>query len=423
MRARRQSLALVASLLVHLGLLAWVLTRPSSIPPRVTPAPPPAQTPLAWVDVDVPLPPQPTAPAAAPDTQRPPAAPKAAKRRARPAPAPTAAPAATPSGDDGAEQPLADSPRSAVLLPRPGPITSGPSAPSRGHTLRPGDLPSTEELLAEEEAVVAGRVDGFAHSATAAARVRGGLPAPLYGALGSGLREATTEVPAFIDTNSARDVGRAFAQSWLAGAQRYGATGSPYDEPPGRLERFEQPSALAEAASRGSPDAIALSQFFAAGARLQEFADGRAGAELYALVEVRQRGSGALESVTLMRPSGVLPFDRWVVDRAKDVAAGLTSDAGARDKPYRSLWRFDGIVTYRRELKASELNGRAALGMLSMLALSALSGLGSDPRTGGPASPRMPALSGNFDPVTGDVDVIDLTNPRYKCRVTLLEAD
>ncbi|MEW5741168.1 MAG: hypothetical protein AB1938_19755 [Myxococcota bacterium] len=303
---------------------------------------------------------------------------------------------------------------------------SAATAPG-GRTLHPSDLPTDDELLAEEAARVHDRVDGWARGVSAQARARGGLPDPHYGVLGAALREATDEVPKFIDTDSVKDVGRAFAQSWQAGAEKYGATGQPYAEPEGYEERLEKPSALARAVSDGAPQAIALSQFFAAGARLQEFADGRAGAELYALVEIRQQGSGALDSVSLLRPSGVLPFDRWVTERAGAVARGLVLDAGAREKPYRSVWRFDGVVTFRRKLKLSELDARAALGFATMAALSALSGVGNTQQgPNGPTGnlgPRMPALVGRFDEITGEVDVVDLTNPAYDCKVTLLEAD
>ncbi|MCC6333530.1 MAG: hypothetical protein IT380_06045 [Myxococcales bacterium] len=277
-------------------------------------------------------------------------------------------------------------------------------------------MPSDAELLAEEAARVHDRVEGWARGVSAQARVRGGLPDPAYGLLGSSLREATDEVPNFIDTDSVKEVGQALAYSWQSGAEKYGATGQPYAEPEGYEERLEKPTPLAQAASAGSPDGIALSQFFAAGARLQEFADGRAGAELFALVEIRQQGSGALDLVTLLRPSGVLPFDRWVMERAGTVARGFLLDAGAREKPYRSVWRFDGLVTFRRKLKPSEFDARAALGMATMAALSLLSGINSE-------GPRMPSFVGRFDELTGEVDLVDLTNPSYDCRVTLLEAD
>jgi hypothetical protein len=69
---------------------------------------------------------------------------------------------------------------------------------------------------------------------------------------------------------------------------------------------------MAKGASNGSPDAIATANFLAAGARLQEFADGRAGLELYALVEIKQQANGTLDTVELIRASGLRPFDAWV---------------------------------------------------------------------------------------------------------------
>ena len=162
---------------------------------------------------------------------------------------------------------------------------------------------------------------------------------------------------------------------------------------------------------------------------MQEFADGRAGLELYALLELRQRPSGALESVTLLRPSGLRPFDAWVAERAHHVGLSFSLDAGAREKPLRSVWRFDGVVIYRRKLKLSKLDARAALGMISMAALSALSGLGHQTPSLNPGEPprllgsRMPGAVGRFDETTGELDMVDLTNPTYQCRVTLREAD
>lgn len=300
----------------------------------------------------------------------------------------------------------------------------GTGAVPGGRTLHPGDLPSDAELLADEQERVSTLVNGWARSDLGRARVRGGLVDPAYGELGSALRAATDEVPRFIDTNSVKEVTGALLQSWGAGAERYGKTGAPYAEPEGRLESVERPSSLVEAAARGSPDAQAMVTFFAAGARLQEFADGRAGAELYALVELQQSPSGALESVTMTRPSGLQPFDAWVMGRAREVGLAFSFDGGGRTKSLRSVWRFDGIITFRRKLKLKELDGRALLGMATMSALSMLSSLGNqDPLTSRPLGPRMPGMVGRFDELTGEVDVVDLTNPEYDCRVTLLEAD
>ena len=323
-----------------------------------------------------------------------------------------------------------DSPRRAELEPSTVEAEAPAAEEPRGATLHPGDGPSEAEQRAAEQERVSARVSTLLTGALGAARVRGGLPDPSYGQLGSELRAATDDVPQFIDTNNVKAVAGALLESWGAGAERYGKTGAPYAEPEGRLESVERPSEVAKGVVNGNPDMQAMATFLAAGARLQEFADGRAGLELYALVELKQQPSGALDSVTLIRPSGLRPFDAWVTERARHVGLGFSFDAGARDRPLRSVWRFDGLILYRRKLKLGKIDGRAALGMITMAALSALSTLGNqyppqnpgDP-PGRPLGPRMPAMAGRFDELTGELDVIDLTNPTYDCKVTLMEAD
>ncbi|MBL8956038.1 MAG: hypothetical protein JNK82_35010, partial [Myxococcaceae bacterium] len=95
-------------------------------------------------------------------------------------------------------------------------------------------------------------------------------------------------------------------------------------------------------------------------------------------------------------------------------------------------------LTYRRKLTLDALTPRAALGMLTMAGLSMLSSLNNSvttpqqyrppeaqgsPAEGRPLGPRMPGFTGRFDELSGEVDMVDLTNPQYECRVRLLEAD
>jgi hypothetical protein len=416
---RRGWLALGVSLGVHACVLALAARALSSAPVEKK-RPPIELTEVRWIEAtkteDTTKVDQGAGPVVAPKRVRAPVA----------APVPVAKREAPPSVAE-------DSPRALTLTPSPDaipmPSGAGPGddAP-RGRTLHPEDLPSDAELLADEHERVLARVDGWTRRELSAARVRGGLPDPAYGQLGVDLRAATDDVPKFIDTDSPKEVVGALLESWGAGAARYGKTGAPYAEPEGRLENVEKPSEMAKGAANGSPDAIATANFLAAGARLQEFADGRAGLELYALVEIKQRPSGALESVELIRPSGLRPFDAWVTDKARAVGVAFSRDAGTGTKALRSVWRFDGIITYRRKLKLSELNGRAAIGMVAMNVLSALSSLGNTAPQGPgeptrPLGPRVPGLVGRFDEMTGEMDMVDLTNPTYDCKVTLLEAD
>jgi hypothetical protein len=427
-KARRQLIALGVSLGVHLCVLAAASQRPSASAPSAAGL---ELTELVWTEAvrDTPSPPAPNTP------MPPPVGPQSPKKEqsSRASPAAPGSRQPRPLTASGSDTPRAidlASPNAIGLPSRDEGARRDRGDAPRGVTLHPGDLPGDDELLADEEARVSARVGTWLRDGLAAARVRGGLPDQSLGELGAALRSATDEVPRFIDTNAPKEIIGALLESWGAGAQRYGKTGAPYATPEGYQESIERPSELANAAAKGSADALATAGFLSAGARLQEFADGRAGLELYALVEILQQSSGTVDRVSLIRASGLGPFDAWVTERARQVAAGFAFDAGARSRPLRSVWRFDGVILYRRKLKLKELDGRAVIGMMTMSALSMLSGIGNQvgpaPGSSEPPrelGPRIPALVGRFDELNGAMDVVDLTNPTYDCRVTLLQAD
>ncbi|MFT3712401.1 MAG: hypothetical protein QM817_32540 [Archangium sp.] len=416
---RRLVVAFGLSLLVHVCLIAVALSSERASPPPEEPQRI-VLTEIRWIESK----PEPK-PEPAPVVVT--VAPSSSKKKRS---APAQAPAKPTTGAAGTTDVPVEAPQ--LSAPSTDAIPTVVAESPRGRTLYPSDMPSKEELLADEQARVEERVGGFLKHGFAQARAKNGLPDPAYGELGVALRAATDDVPQFIDTNSPREVGKAFAESWLAGAERYGKTGAPYAEPEGRLESIEKPSALASAAAAGSPDAINMVNFLAAGARMQEFADGRAGLELYALVEVHQSNSGAVESVKMISPSGLKPFDAWVTEKANEVALRFTYDGGTAKHPLRSVWRFDGIMKFRRKLKPKDLDGRAAVGMIAMQVLSALSAIGNTTPPGQPGmpgseprdlGPRIPGMLGRFDEMTGELDMVDFTNPTYDCKVTLLEAD
>lgn len=292
-----------------------------------------------------------------------------------------------------------------------------------------GSLELPGEPTTEADVVLA-RVDGWAKSDVAQARTSNGLISPEFEPLAKALKGATANVPQFINTNNAADVGRAIFQGWAPGAEKYGKTGAAYVEPEGRNEKLERPTALSEGVERlGDSRTKNALAFFAAGARLQEFADGRAGGTLSARVELRQNTDGTLQSVAMLTPSGHPSFDRWVLEQTRFVAESWHFDGGVREVPARTVWRFDGVLTFRRSLKSmKDLTPRAVLGLVTMSMLSALSAAGNNAPplevngTAHPMGPRMPGVTGRFDETNGALDVVDLTNPTWACKVTLLEA-
>lgn len=322
-----------------------------------------------------------------------------------------AKPAAASSAQNGAHVTVELAPP--LLVQWPSLIDRAPTAgPTHGVTLHnTGALPDQRVINAATEAHVTQLVDSAIHAAMAEARARSSTNDPEYSLMREHLREATKSVPAWVNTESPRAVLGALVDGWQADAERYGKTGSAYEEPTGRAASLESPSAIAQSAGGGAPEAQKFLQFLSSGARLQEFADGSAGLELFALVEISQRATGELAAVTLMRTSGMRDFDTWVVDRAHEVALRFVLDGSARTRPLRSLWRFDGHIIYRRKISLAAMNGRAALGAIATSVLGAI--------TNG----RVPIGGGRFDEMTGALDIIDLSNPSYRCEVTLLEAD
>lgn len=278
-----------------------------------------------------------------------------------------------------------------------------------GRTLRPGEGPSQAEVDAENVARGEAMIDGFARQTFRRHRAQNGIVDREYDEVRETLARATKEVPDLVGLDDPKAVTKALVESWQTGAEQYGKTGAPYATPPGWSDQMERPSSLVEAAQRGSPEAQQLLQFFSAGARLQEFADGRAGKELIAFVSVLQGPDGALLSAELAQPSGVARFDEWVMSTTRASLASFRLDAGTRSKPLTSVWQFTGRVSFMRKGV-----GPTARGFASSIPLVVLSAL-----TGG----RVPLSLGRFDEVTGEAETLDLSSPHYSVNVKLLEAE
>jgi hypothetical protein len=268
----------------------------------------------------------------------------------------------------------------------------------RGRTLHPGDLPSPEELRAEEAVRVADRAEGWANQTIAQLRVDVGTVDPYLSDLRGELVRRLEDAPNFTEPNGLKELGQTLAKSYLTGAQNYGRTGSAYEMPAGWRESVEIPDGVKAAAANGSPQAREFASMLYAGARFRDFGEGRMGAQLYAVVEIRQQPTGTVEAMTLLQSSGVPMFDTWVMARAHLAIDTL----GARDgglKPLKSVWGFTGKVTYKRSVR--ELNLQKDWWYLAIAGATSL-------------------MTGSFDEVTGQVDYIDLRHPHYECRVKLL---
>ncbi len=401
--------ALGLSLLVHLGVLALVFSFESTPVSRPTPKPHFIEASVVIVEPqETPPPPK------VPETAPPSAPPRAPVRRG--APTKSVARAPEPSAPTP-EAPADDAPRHLRL----GDERAEPSSTDEsfaeftartnpgGRTIRPGDGPSQAEIDAENVARGEALIDGFARATVRRYRAQNGIVSPEYDEVRQTLSHATKDVPDLIGLDDPKAVSRSLVEAWQTGAEQYAKTGAPYETPAGWNERFERPSSLVEAAQRGSPAAQELLQFFAAGARLQEFADGRAGKELVAFVSVLQGPDGALLSAELAQPSGVSRFDDWVMETTRSSLGRFRLDAGARSTPLTSTWQFTGRVSFMK--KGAAPSPRSITASIPLFVLSAL--------TGG----RVPVSIGRFDEVTGETESLDLSSPHYQVNVTLLEAE
>jgi len=452
MRAsRRTAWALGASLALHALVLAWILTR------HVPVEQPPAQT--APVDVEIVERAQPATPSVK-QPSRPER--RISKREQAPAPKPPpeekapAPPSAialgpeAPAPEPEAAPPPEGSPESKELegAPRAGPGGDAPKREGGGDveggvaTTGPGIFPaipgehgskantnpglSTGRLLTNGEgeepdpAALAEmnaenarrRVQSFAEDDLAAGRVRNGIVDGYFVDVRKSLQKNAEHPPKWTEGNNfVSDL----VEAWTPGASQYARTGNPYAEgerPTGDARR-ENTDPISVGA-REHPESVQGDVFRRqeAANRLREFADGRFGKGIVALVEIRQAPDGAFEAAALVQSSGNHLFDQHVLKTAPIAiqAAPPPPDQvnGRHEDGFRTLWSFEGRISYMKKVKAKNLTGRDALGMAGM---SLLSGL-----TGG----WVPGGAGSFDETTGEVEIIDLTSPQFVCKVKLL---
>jgi hypothetical protein len=122
-----------------------------------------------------------------------------------------------------------------------------------------------------------------------------------------------------------------------------------------------------------------------------------------AVVDIRQTAQGKLVDLSLVKSSGNPLFDKFVLKSAPTAIESLpeapANRPGIHPDGIRSTWAFEGRVTYKKKLSDMKLD-KDGWYLAGMLPLS--------------------LLAGSFDEVTGVVEVVDLRNPEFVCKVRLL---
>ncbi|XXF77664.1 TonB C-terminal domain-containing protein [Myxococcaceae bacterium GXIMD 01537] len=240
-----------------------------------------------------------------------------------------------------------------------------------------------------------GRVQGMAVDELARLRVDNGVVHPYFGKMRAALEKQLENAPLFGTPSTLQHM----ARNWRDQAQRYGASGAPGGVPPPPMPSANE---RVDSIARNEPHYDAMRARLQAGEELQDIADGKRGARLLILIELEQGPDGALRSAKVVRGSGNAAFDEYVMARVPTALAPLAPPpaqaAGVRADGIHTLWEVEGRVIYLRKL--SEMKGQ------DLWYTSAMAAAG--------------VLAGKFDETTGDVEVIDLRNPRFVCKPRLL---
>jgi hypothetical protein len=322
----------------------------------------------------------------------------------------------TVAGGKSGSRPEASSPANVGPsdLPRAAPL--GPSAALGEQTVEqgargsrtwgsltrnePGFGPDRQAVLDAERTAVKGRVDGWLADDLATARVKGGIVDDYFGAMKRRLEETVDKPESVLSGDFVKD----FAAAWSGAAQQYASTGNPYREGErvGAAPALDGDRPLGQMARRYQGSATdAVAQKFEQGRVLRDFADGKFGQGLIAIVELRQGGDGHLLRARLLEPSGSLEFDAHVLRVAPQALSLLEPPPPTVKVPeggLRSHWAFEGHIVYKRRLRDTTL-----LQDGWYLALAGMAGL----------------MTGEFDQ-GGDATYVDLRHPELKVKVRLL---
>ncbi|MGQ0507134.1 MAG: hypothetical protein ACT4TC_17640 [Myxococcaceae bacterium] len=386
MNRKGPTIALAVSLLLHLGLGLFLRSRPAPTPLRPVVAQRPFQLEVLYDDATPRTPPPPTEP-----TRQ-----EGAGSLGERSVGQRAAAGETLGREDlrrGASTTGVNAEAGGIPLPS----LRGPDGRSAvanpGRTLHPGE--GTGDSLAQEGERVRGRVQDFAEGQLAATRLSDGSYHTYFTQLRHALEESVASPPPF----RANNFGQSLVRNYTRSMRAFGATGNPSLTADGRTGDPLNPSRLAQERS-GLVDPTAT--MVAQGNALRQAAGEGAAPALVAIVDLYQGPNGELRRIELSQPSGVPEFDRYVMNEAPKALGSLVPpppEALHGKTEQRTTWAFEGRVVYLRHVRDMDLKKDAWY-----LALAA------------PAA----ALTGSFEETTGDVQVVDLRNPSYRCTVRLL---
>jgi outer membrane biosynthesis protein TonB len=353
--------ALIASVLLHLAVAAWLwLAEPRgpSVSSRVPEGAKSSLVELEFTDVPRASTPPPKVPAAAPVSAPRPATRLVRRQKPaepvaeRPSPAEPAQPQEDPPVAGAGEE---DAPRKLVLVPSwPGgvPSTGAPAREpeSRGRTLHPGDPALESESTVETSERLTARVQDWMDDGAAGARAGGIGKHPYFEQVRGSLEGALART----EGGDARKLGiqnpvAGILKNYTQAAEQYGQTGNPGGgSPPPAPLQSEQ---LAE---RFKDEPSARQMRMAAQARETLEALNSRGALLTVILELHQARSGELLDAKLTEPSGNPRFDAFVLRVVPGALGTLTPppDEALRGRDFlRTQWQVEGWLSTPKALR------------------------------------------------------------------------
>ncbi|MCP3060140.1 TonB C-terminal domain-containing protein [Myxococcus sp. K38C18041901] len=242
---------------------------------------------------------------------------------------------------------------------------------------------------------MSGRVNEMVTGQQAALRVANGLIDPYFSRVREEIEKGLEDAPLFSKPKLLHQA----ATSWASQAKNFGASGNPGGSAPLAPTSSEQLLALQNRAGDESMERLrGLDQ---AGDELRKLADGSS-SKLVVTLELWQDADGTLRDKKVVTPSGNPSYDTYVLNTVSGSLAKLGAPAegarGVRAEGIHTRWAVEGRVVYTIKLK--KLESKDSLYVAGALALG--------------------MLAGRFDETTGEVEVIDLRNPRFVCQAKLL---